>query len=61
MQAAIRFCRDENYRTVFLWTVKDLAAAAHLYRACGFHVTEEKTHQIWGKLVTEQRYETSLV
>ena len=60
LDEAIGFCRDEHYRTVFLWTVKDLAAAAHLYLASGFHLTLERTHQLWGKTVTEQRYETLL-
>ena len=54
---ALRFCRDQGYRSVFLWTFSELEAAAHLYRSHGFKLTEEKTHTIWGRELTEQRYD----
>ena len=52
---ALSFCRDQGYRSVFLWTFSELEAAAHLYRSNGFELTEEKTHVIWGREITEQR------
>ena len=54
---ALRFCRDQGYRSVFLWTFSELEAAAHLYRSHGFKLTEKKTHTIWGRDITEQRYD----
>ena len=60
MNEAMRFCREQGYGSVFLWTTSDLKAAAHLYLSTGFHKTDEKTHEIWGQTVTEERYEMSL-
>ena len=57
---ALDFCRAEGYDGVFLWTVSILEAAAFLYRSYGFDVSEEKTHQLWGKVLTEQRYDLKL-
>lgn len=57
LDEALAFCRAEGFRSVFLWTVEGLDAAAHLYRSAGFRVTQEETHVRWGATVTEQRYE----
>ena len=60
MQQALDFCRERGFRTVWLWTISELKTAAHLYREAGFEITEEKTHEIWGKIRTEQRYDLTL-
>lgn len=60
LNKAIRFCCDHEFKSVFLWTVNDLKAAAHLYQLAGFRKTEEKTHQVWGKTLTEERYDLAL-
>jgi GNAT superfamily N-acetyltransferase len=60
IEQAIQFCRDCHYAQVFLWTTGELRAAARLYRSAGFQLAEEKTHRIWGAVVTEQRYELRL-
>jgi len=60
LNKAIRFCRDHGFKSVFLWTVSDLKAAAHLYQLAGFRKTEEKRHQVWGKTLTEERYDLAL-
>src|SRR4029453_15805105 len=57
MDEAMRFCREMNYSRVFLLTEKSLWAAAKLYEGYGFELTEEKTHELWGSVITEQRYE----
>jgi N-acetylglutamate synthase-like GNAT family acetyltransferase len=57
---AVEFCRQRKYKSVFLWTISDLKTAAHLYRAAGFQLTEQKTHEIWGAVRTEERYELNL-
>jgi len=57
---ALKFCREQHYPSVFLWTEVSLVAAAHLYKSVGFHLTKEKRHEQWGMLVTEQRYDLAL-
>jgi hypothetical protein len=37
-----------------------LKAAAYLYQDAGFRLTEQKTHEIWGDVRTEDRYEIIL-
>lgn len=60
LDKALQFCRDRGLKSVFLWTVSDLTVASHLYESTGFHRTEQRTHQIWGKTLTEERYDLSL-
>ena len=60
LDEALAFCRAEGFRSVFLWTVRGLEAAAHLYRSAGFRVTREDAHVRWGAAVTEQRYDLIL-
>jgi len=60
MKEALKFCKDHKYKTVFLWTTSELTAASHLYRSVGFRKTEKKTHRIWGKKVTEEKYDLQL-
>jgi GNAT superfamily N-acetyltransferase len=57
MNKALKFCKECKYKTVFLWTTSDLHAAGRLYTCAGFKKVEDKTHEIWGKKVTEERYE----
>lgn len=57
---AIEFCRNVGFRSVFLWTLSELENAAHLYRQAGFLRTEQKTHEIWGSVRTEERYDLTL-
>lgn len=54
---ALEYCRENKFKSVFLWTTSKLTAAAQLYYKSGFRRTEEKTHQIWGKAITEERYD----
>jgi GNAT superfamily N-acetyltransferase len=57
---AIGFSRESGYSSIYLWTVSLLEAAAHVYLAAGFSLSEEKSHSVWGKLLTEQRYDLQL-
>ena len=57
MNNALKFCKERKYKTVFLWTTNDLHAAGRLYIHTGFKKVEDKTHEIWGKRTTEERYE----
>jgi GNAT superfamily N-acetyltransferase len=60
LEEALGFCRECAFRSVFLWTVAGLPAAAHLYESAGFRAVEEKTHELWGAMLTEVRYELTL-
>jgi len=58
---AVDFCRDCGYRSVILWTISGLPAAAHLYHAAGFRKVEEKRrNRLWGVDVVEERHELVL-
>jgi N-acetylglutamate synthase-like GNAT family acetyltransferase len=60
LREAVAFCRERQFRSVFLWTISELKTAAQLYRDVGFTLSEEKTHQVWGAVRTEQRYDLRL-
>jgi hypothetical protein len=56
----VQFCKEHKYKNVFLWTASELSAAVNLYTRFGFRKTGEKTHDIWGKRVTEEKYRLDL-
>jgi ribosomal protein S18 acetylase RimI-like enzyme len=56
LSEAVAFGDDRGYESIFLWTVSALSAAAHLYRAAGFHKVEEKPGEYWGVAVVQERY-----
>jgi len=56
VQYAVDFARGCNYDSIFLWTVDFLDAAVALYKSFGFEKTEAKTHQIWGRDLTEEKF-----
>jgi GNAT superfamily N-acetyltransferase len=61
VQEALAFCRAAGYRSVFLWTVTGLDAAARLYLAAGFRKTEKKPPAaLFGKTLSEERYDLTL-
>lgn len=57
---ALEHCRARRFDSVFLWTISELEKAAHLYKSFGFKRSEEKTHEIWGAIRTEERYDFNL-
>jgi ribosomal protein S18 acetylase RimI-like enzyme len=56
VEEALAFAKARGYESVFLWTVNFLDAAVALYKSFGFEKTGEKTHQIWGRNLTEEKY-----
>jgi GNAT superfamily N-acetyltransferase len=60
MTTLIDFCRQQNYRHIFLWTFQGLDAARHLYERFGFRLTEEKPNNTWKNQLTEQRWDLYL-
>ena len=58
---ALAFCREAGFRSVYLWTVAGLEAAARLYLAAGFRKTESKPPaRLFGATLTEERYDLTL-
>ena len=57
---AVAFCRARRYRSIILWTLDSLVAAAHLYQSAGFRKVEEKPGRMWGVGVVEEKYELTL-
>jgi GNAT superfamily N-acetyltransferase len=60
LRRAVAFCKARHYRSVILWTVSSLTAAAHLYQAAGFRKVEEKPGRMWGAGVVEEKYELTM-
>jgi len=61
IDAALDFCRNNGYRSVFLWTFRGLDPARRLYEKAGFALTEEKPNHEWSCVeITEQKMELSL-
>lgn len=60
LEKALNFCRSQGYQSVHLWTVSTLDSAKHLYQSAGFNCTDSRTQVIWGKSLTEERYELAL-
>jgi GNAT superfamily N-acetyltransferase len=60
METALAYCRERGMTGVFLWTVSELLAARHLYEISGFEMTETKSHFIWGREITEERWDLEL-
>ena len=58
---SLAFCRTAGHRSVYLWTVNGLDAAARLYVAAGFRKTETKPPAVlWGVQLAEERYDLDL-
>jgi GNAT superfamily N-acetyltransferase len=61
LREAIAFAHERHYVSLFLWTLDDLNAALHLYRAEGFTLTEEKPNSEWAnRAMMEQCYDLQL-
>jgi N-acetylglutamate synthase-like GNAT family acetyltransferase len=61
VEEAVAFCKASGYSAVFLWTVSGLLVAEKLYRSVGFERTKDITHEMWGSMVTEDRYDLVLM
>ena len=53
---AVAYCRECGYESIFLWTVRSLETAAHLYRSVGFQAIEANPEKRWGVDVIEEKY-----
>lgn len=57
---AVNFSRNMRYPSIFLWTVSGLKSAAAIYEKKGFCLTDTRKNVIWGRELTEERYELAL-
>lgn len=60
MNMALDFCKEKEYKHIFLWTVSAQETARHLYKKAGFRITETKHTDDWGVPVLEERWDLSL-
>lgn len=60
MKIAVDFCREKDYKLVYLWTLSILEAARHLYKRYGFEPTDTAEHDIWGNHLIEERWDLVL-
>ena len=57
----MEFLKDKGYKSAYLWTTHEQLKAASLYKRYGFVLTEEKDSTDFGKPLTEQRYELTIL
>ncbi len=57
---ALQFCRERDFRSVYLWTFEGLGAARKLYERTGFKLVEEQQGSPWGPDILEQKFEMEL-
>ncbi|ADK13165.1 MULTISPECIES: bifunctional helix-turn-helix transcriptional regulator/GNAT family N-acetyltransferase [Clostridium] len=58
LDTAINFCKDKNYKHIFLWTADVLKTARYLYGNYGFKLTESMDNTTWtNHLVKEERWD----
>jgi len=60
MRLFMDFLKEKNYKSAYLWTTNEQAAAAALYERYGFTLTEEKQSDAFGKRLIEQRFDLAL-
>ncbi len=53
---AMRFCDEQNFSAVQLWTFNKLTTARRLYESFGFELSKEWEGVQWGSTITEQQF-----
>ena len=56
IKRAIDFCREANFRKVYLWTFDGLDEARSLYEREGFRFFQEHDVHQWGQDIKEQKF-----
>jgi len=57
MNKAMKYCRERNYKKIYLWSFKGLHAARRLYEDMGFRLVRQQHGLQWGVEVEEQYFE----
>ena len=60
LDRALGFCRERDYRRVYLYTFAGLDSARRLYEQAGFKLMEEQEANSWGRTMREQRFDLDL-
>lgn len=60
MGEAMAFCRQQNFRSVYLLTTHQQTTAGSMYAKAGFVKTASTPQRIWGQDLYEERYELKL-
>ncbi|SIN82567.1 bifunctional helix-turn-helix transcriptional regulator/GNAT family N-acetyltransferase [Chitinophaga niabensis] len=60
MGEAMAFCRQQNFRSVYLLTTHQQTTAGSMYTKAGFVKTASTPQRIWGHDLYEERYELKL-
>lgn len=53
---AMKFCDEQKFTSVQLWTFNKLKAARRLYESFGFELSKEWEGDQWGSTITEQQF-----
>ncbi|MGP6489491.1 bifunctional helix-turn-helix transcriptional regulator/GNAT family N-acetyltransferase [Duffyella gerundensis] len=56
IREAMKFCEEQGFDAIRLWTFNKLSAAIRLYESFGFELAEEWEGDQWGSVITEQLY-----
>lgn len=54
---AVDFCKEKNFKNVFLLTTNMQDKALQMYKMMGFELTKSEEVQEWGKTFYEERYD----
>lgn len=57
---AVDFCKEKNFKNVFLLTTSLQDKALQMYKMAGFELTESTEVKEWGKSFNEERYDLKL-
>ena len=57
MESFMKFLKEKQYQSAYLWTTHELSVAASLYTKHGFKLAESKESVAFGKPLKEQRYD----
>ncbi len=60
LDEAIKFCKKNKFKRIYLWTFSGLDIARHLYEKNGFVLSLEQDGNQWGVTVKEQMFELNL-
>jgi DNA-binding MarR family transcriptional regulator/GNAT superfamily N-acetyltransferase len=56
----IGFSRNAGYKKIVLWTHPELVSARKIYKAAGFELVAEETHQLFGQPLTAETWAMKL-
>lgn len=58
---AMKFCDEQKFTSVQLWTFNKLKAARRLYESFGFELSKEWEGDQWGSTITEQQFTRKVI